>query len=137
MRKIIMLILAGLAGYFMYTRLGVHEKLSSILEPQTTIADLKNRPSVFADSLIELKNLRVIETQSVMNYSLCKVSDETGQELVLLCSRPYSTGETVNAVIGKYTVLYANNEKRCEVFISDDLKPFSDFIKIIKLSLLN
>ena len=137
MRKIIVLILASLGGYFMYTRMGVHEKLSGILEPQTTITDLKSHPSVFADSLIELKNLRVIETQSVMNYSRCKVSDVTGQEMVLLSSRPYSTGETVNTVKGRYTVLYANNEKRCEVFISDDLKPFSDFMKLIKLSLLN
>lgn len=137
MRKIIVLILAGLGGFFMYTRMSVHEKLSGILEPQTTIADLKSRPSVFADSLIELKNLRVIETQSVMNYSRCKVSDETGEEMVLLSSRPYSTGETINTVKGKYTVLYANNDKRCEVFVSNDLKPFSDFINLIKLSLLN
>ncbi len=132
-----MLILASLGGYFMYTRMGVHEKLSGRLEPKITISDLKSRPSVFADSLIEVKDLLVIETQSVMNYSRCKVSDVTGQEMVLLSSRPYSTGETVITVKGRYTVLYANNEKRCEVFISDDLKPFSDFMKLIKLSLLN
>lgn len=137
MRKIIVLILASVGGYFMYTRMGVHEKLSGILEPKITISDLKSRPSVFADSLIEVKDLRVIETQSVMNYSRCKVSDETGQEMVLLSSRPYSTGETVNTVKGRYTVLFANNEKRFEVFISEDLKPFSDFMKLIKLSLLN
>ncbi len=137
MRKIIMLLFVSLGGYFMYTRMGVHEKLSGILEPQITISDLKSCPSVFADSLIELKNLRVIETQSVMNYSRCKVSDETGQEIVLLSSRPYSAGETVNTVKGRYTVLYANNDKPCEVFISNNLKPFSDFMKLIKLSLLH
>ena len=137
MRKIIGLIFAILGGYFVYTRMGVHEKFSGILEQQITVSDLKSRPSVFADSLIELKNLRVIETQSLMNYSRCKVSDETGEEIVLLSSRPYSAGEDVNAVKGKYTVLYADNKKRCDVFISDDLKPFSDFMKLIKLSLLN
>lgn len=135
MRKIILLVLVTVGGYFLYSRMGVKEKLSDILEPEITISDLKSS-SVYADSLVELRNLRVIESQSVMNYSRTKVSDAAGEELILLSSRPYRTNETVSAVKGRYTVIYADNEKRCEVFIADDLKPFNDLMKVIKQSLL-
>lgn len=135
MRKIILLVLVAVGGYFLYSRMGVKEKLSGILEPEITISDLKSS-SVYADSLVELRNLRVIESQSVLNYSRTKVSDAAGEELILLSSRPYRTNETVSAVKGRYTVIYADNEKRCEVFIADDLRPFNDLMKVIKQSLL-
>ena len=135
MRKIIVLVLAVIGGYFVYTRMGVHEKLSGILEPQITISDLKNS-SVFADSLVELRNLRVIETQSVLNYSRSKVSDATGEEMILLSNRPFKSNETVDVIKGRFTVVYADKERRCEVFISEDLKPFNDLITVLKHSLL-
>ena len=135
MRKIIVLVLAVIGGYFVYTRMGVHEKLSGILEPQITISDLKNS-SVFADSLVELRNLRVIETQSVLNYSRSKVSDATGEEMILFSNRPFKSNETVDVIKGRFTVVYADKERRCEVFISEDLKPFNDLITVLKHSLL-
>ncbi len=91
---------------------------------------------MFADSLIELKNLRVIETQSVMNYSRSKVSDETGQEMTLLSTRPFRSNEIVSEIKGRFTVVYQDKNKSCEVFISDDLKPFNDLMRVIKQSLL-
>lgn len=136
MKKLIFFLVVSVSGYFLYSRMGVKEKLSAMLEPQITISDLQNRPSVFADSLVTLHSIRVIESQSLLNYTRSKVYDGTGAELVLLSSRPFSTGETVDEVKGCYTVVYADSERRCEVFISDDLKPFSDLMKVIKHSLL-
>lgn len=135
MRKIILLLLVAFGGYFLYSRMGVKEKLSGILESEITISDLKSS-SVYADSLVELRNLRVIESQSVMNYSRSKVSDAGGEELVLLSSRPYQTNETVSAVKGRYTVIYADNERCYEVFIADDLRPLNDLMKVVKQLIL-
>jgi len=136
MKKLILIAGIAFVGYFFLKKSGVHEKLSDIFEPQISISDLQSRPSVFADSLITLHNLRVVESQSLLNYTRSKISDGTGADLVLLSTRPYSTGESVDEVKGRLTVVYADNEKRFEVFISDDLKPFSDLMKVIKHSLL-
>lgn len=136
MKNIILIAVVVVAGYFFFKKSGVQEKLSDIFESQITISDLQSRPSVFADSLVVLHNLRVVESQSLLNYTRSKISDGTGAELVLLSSRPYSTGESVDEVKGRLTVVYADSERRCEVFISDDLKPFSDLMKVIKHSLL-
>lgn len=136
MKKLIFFLVVSVGGYFLYSQMGVKEKLSAMLEPQITINDLQSRPSVFADSLVTLHNIRVVESQSLLNYTRSKVSDGTGSELVLLSSRPFSTGEAVDEINGRFTVVYADSERRCEVFISDDLKPFSDLMKVIKHSLL-
>lgn len=136
MKNLILIAVVAVAGYFFFKKSGVHEKLSDIFEPQISISDLQSRPSVFADSLVTLHNIRIVESQSLLNYTRSKVSDGSGAELVLLSGRPFSTGETVDEVKGRYTVVYADSERRCEVFISDDLKPFSDLMKVIKHSLL-
>lgn len=136
MKRIIFIALLVVAGYYFFKKSDVQEKLSSMLEPQITISDLKNHPSVFADSLVELKNLRVIETQSMMNYSRSKVSDVTGQEMVLLSSRPFRSNEIVSEIKGHFIVMYQYKNKSYEIFISDDLKPFNDLMKVIKQSLL-
>ena len=131
MKKLIILVLIVIGGYFLYNKMNVHNKLSGIIQPQITISDLKNS-SVYADSLVELRNLRVIETQSALNYSCSKVSDATGQEMILLSKHPFRTNETINAIKGRYTIIYADMKRRCEVFISEDLKPFNDFMKVLK-----
>jgi len=136
MKKLILIAGVAIVGYFFLKKSGAHEKLSDIFEPQISISDLQSRPSVFADSLVTLHNIRFVESQSLLNYTRSKVSDGSGAELVLLSSRPYTTGEAVDEVKGRYTVVYADNERRCEVLVSDDLKPFSDLMKVIKHSLL-
>lgn len=136
MKKLIFFLVVSVTGYFLYSRMGVKEKLSAMLEPQITISDLQSRPSVFADSLVTLRNIHVVESQSLLNYTRSKVSDRSGAELVLLSSSPFSRGEAVDEVKGRFTILYADNERSFEVFISEDLKPFSDLMKVIKISLL-
>lgn len=136
MKKLILIAGVAIVGYFFLKKSGVHEKMSDIFEPQITISDLQSRPSVFADSLVTLHNIRVVESQSLLNYTRSKVSDGSGAELVLLSGRPYTKGEAVEEVKGRFTVVYSDSERRCEVFISDDLKPFSDLVKVIKHSLL-
>jgi hypothetical protein len=136
MKKIIVLTLALFGVYFVYTHLAVHKIFSGILQPNITINDLKDHPSLYADSLIVLKNLHVVETQSLLNYSRSKVSDETGHEIFLLSSRPFSNNETIAVVKGRYTILYIDNKRKYDVFISDDLKPFNDLIKLIKKSVI-
>jgi len=135
MRKIIVLALAVIGGYFVYTRMGVHEKFSGLLEPQITISDLKSS-SVFADSLVELRNLRVTETQSLLNYSRSKVSDASGEEMIVLSNHPFRTNESIDVIRGRFTVVYADNARRCEVFISEDLNLFHDFMTVLKHSLM-
>lgn len=115
---------------------GLLEKLVVIFEPQITISDLQSRPSVYADSLVTLRNIHVIESQSLLNYTCSKVSDGSSAELVLLSSRPYIKGEAVDEVKGRLTIIYADNERRCEVFITKDLNLFSDLMKVIKHSFL-
>jgi hypothetical protein len=136
MKKILILLLLALGGYFMYTRLGVHEKLSAIIQPQITILDLQSNPSVFSDSLVELKNLHIIESQSVMNYSKSIVTDNSGRSMLLFSNLPFRKDEIISAIKGRYTILYQVNGKSCEIFISESLKPFNDIMHLIKQSVL-
>lgn len=136
MKKLIFFLLISVGGYFLYSRMGMKEKLSAMLEAQITLSDLQNRPSVFADSLVTLQNIRVVESQSLLNYTCSKVSDGTGAELILLSDRPFRSGEAIDEIKGRFTVVYADSDRHYEVFISDDLKPFNDLMKVIKMSLL-
>lgn len=135
MKKLILILIAAIGGYFFFEKLGLLEKMSFIFEPQITINDLQSRPSIYADSIVILRNLRIKGTRSLLNYTHSKVSDGTG-EIVLLSSRPYTTGEEVKEVKGRFTVLYADDERRFEVFISEDLKLARDLMKVIKHTLL-
>jgi hypothetical protein len=133
MKKTIALFLAILGGYFLYTQFGIQEKLTGMFDLNVTISDLKNQPSIYADSLVILKNIRVIENQSVVNYSKSTITDKTGHEIMLLSGRPYRSGEVVKTLKGRYTVLYEDSERNYDFFITEDLTLLDDFPKVLKI----
>lgn len=136
MKKFLIIVIVAVGGYFFLKKSCVIQKLTTIVEPQITISDLQNHPSVYADSLITLHKIHVVESHTLFNYTQSKVSDGSGAYLLLLSSRPFGKGEVVDEVSGRLTVVYADNERRYEVFISDDLKPFNDLMKVIKHALV-
>ena len=120
MKQLIIIAMLSVVGYFYFVGQG-SKNVASFFEAKVTIKGIKSQPSMFADSLIELADLRVIETRSILNYSHSRVSDKNGDEITLLSTHPFRPNEAIKTVKGRYTVLYAKNDKRCEVFIAEDL----------------
>lgn len=136
MKKILVLMFIVIGGYYLYTHHGVQEKITEIFEPQITISDLKSHPSLFVDSLVKLRNIRIIETKSVLNLSMSKIGVQSGQTIIMLSNHPYRINETIAEIKGRYLVAFQNQDRCYEVFILDDLKPFKKLIKVINQSLL-
>lgn len=136
MKKIILLGIITVTGYFLYNKAGSHQSLLNFFETDVTISDLKQKPSVFADSSITLRNLTIQSTESVLNYSKSIISDGTG-EVLFLSNKPHKKGEVLESIRGRFVVVFQRGDKSCEVFIDDDLKPMNDLIRIITSSIIS
>lgn len=90
--------------------------------PRAMIGDIVRSPSIYADSLVTVLDVTVLDAQTVMNLSRSIVTDESGQEMVLLDSRPHVRGERIESIIGRYQVLVSYGGIGCEVFLSEGLK---------------
>lgn len=90
--------------------------------PRTTIGDIVRSPSIYADSLMTLEDVTVLDAQTVMNLCRSVVTDESGQEMVLLDSRPHVRGERLESITGRYQVIVSYGSLGCEVFVSEGLK---------------
>lgn len=90
--------------------------------PRTTIDDIVRSPSIYADSLVTVTELTVLDAQTVMNLSRSVVTDASGESMVMLDSRPHVRGERLGSVSGRYQVLLSYGGLSCEVFVSEDLK---------------
>ena len=90
--------------------------------PRTTIGDIVRSPSIYADSLLTLADVTVLDAQTVMNLNRSVVTDESGREMVLLDSRPHVRGERLESITGRYQVLVSYGGLGCEVFVSEGLK---------------
>ena len=134
MRTILLVVSTIIIGGYFYTRMNISGKIAAAIRPQITIEDLKGS-SQFVDSLVELQNLKVIETRSILKYTWSKVIDKTGQTMTLLSYRPFLVNEQIEIIKGRYSVVYTDNYKRCEVFISEELKAFHDLMNKIKHSM--
>lgn len=135
MRKIILLGIIAIAGYFLYKKVSNHQNVSNFFESNVAISDLKQKPSVFADSLVTLHNLTIQSTETILNYSKSVITDGSG-EVLFLSNRPHKIGEMLDTVKGRFIVVFQMGDKSCEVFIDDDLKPMNDLIRIIVSSIV-
>lgn len=131
MKKITLLALAILGAYFVCSHI-LKSKVDSEPNSVATIKELKNHPSKFVDSSIVLMNLYVNNAQSVLNYTRSQVSDEAGQEIILLSYHPYVNGQKIDRVKGKYILVYADNKKQYGLLISNDLTQFTDLKKLLR-----
>jgi len=133
MKKITLLVLAILGAYFVCSHIIKRKAVDSEPNGVVTIKDLKSHPSRFVDSSIVLTNLYVNNAQSVLNYSRSQVSDEAGQEIILLSYHPYVNGEKIDRIKGKYILVYADNKKQYGLLISNDLTQFTDLKKLLRV----
>lgn len=99
--------------------------------PPITIAEVVEKQSVFADSLITLHNINIESCKSVLNYTTAEITDKSGAKIQFLSSKPYKSGETTD-VTGRIIVLYQNQSKSKIVFIDNELSPLKDLYKSTK-----
>ena len=131
MKNLLLLIVAVLAGGYIATQTSCNGKVGSFLQPQVTIADLKAKQSVLADSLVTLHDVHIESCESILNYSKVEISDQTGEEILLLSNKPYKKGEIVD-VSGRLIVLYQDQNKNCLVFLDKGFKPMNDMLQVLK-----
>lgn len=107
--------------------------VTKILKPLVTIADLKAKQSVFADSLVTLHDVKIKSCESVLNYSKAVITDESGETILLLSDKPFKSGETIH-ITGRMLVVYQNEDENFLVFVDAHLKPMNDLLRLVKRS---
>lgn len=120
--------LAVLAGGYIAIQTSCNGKAGSFLQPQVTIADLKVKQSVFADSLVTLHDVKIESCESVLNYSKAVITDESGEEIPLLSAKPFRKGERTD-VQGKMFTIYQNEHEGVVVFVDENL--FGDLQRLM------
>ncbi|MEX0966752.1 MAG: hypothetical protein WD077_05905 [Bacteroidia bacterium] len=125
--KNLFMVIMSIVTLIQFSCKGIIEKQ---IEPATTIADLNNRQSVFADSLITLENVRVTKCESVLNYSKAIITDDSGEDILLLTPVPYRKGEIID-IAGKLYVVYQDENQRHLVFVDERLKPAKELVESI------
>jgi hypothetical protein len=130
MKSLLIIIAVILAGSYIVTQTSCNGKAGSYLQPQLTIADLKANQSIYADSLITLYDVKVKNSESILNYCRALIEDKSGESILLLGDRPFKSGETIN-IRGKLVVLYQTDNKSYLVFIDSHFKPMKNLLKFI------
>jgi hypothetical protein len=122
---------AVLAGDYIATQTSCNGKVGSFLQPQVTIADLKAKQSVLADSLVTLHDVQIESCESVLNYSKAVITDGSGEKILLLSDKPFKSGETTD-VSGRMVVVYQKDSQSCLVFVDSRLAPMNDLLQLMK-----
>ena len=104
----------------------------SFLQSHVTIADLRAKQSVFADSLITLHDIQINSCESIWKYSISVITDGSGELMYLLSDKPFKTGEKTE-ISGRMLVIYQKGQESWLVFIDSGLKPMDDILKLVKL----
>lgn len=121
------LIMIVLSTYLLSCQ-GTHR---NFLKTNVTISDLIEKQSVFADSLVTLYNVRVLSSESILNYTKSVISDKNGKQIIYLSDKPYRKGEVI-VVSGKMLVLYQKGDESILVFVDSHLNPVNDLLKLIR-----
>ena len=129
--KIQILIVAVIAVSFTFLQTSCKSKADKVLKPHVTIADLKEKQSAFADSLITLLDVHIESCESILNYSKAVIGDGSGGKILLLTDKPYKCGERTD-ISGRLLVVYQKDNESCLVFIDNHLKPMKDLLQLVK-----
>lgn len=131
MKNLLLLIVTVLAGGYITTQTSCNGKMGSFLQPHVTIADLKAKQSVLADSLVTLHDVNIESCESFLNYSKAIIADGSGEKILLLSDKPFRSGE-ITDVSGRMIVVYQKNNRSCLVFVDSRLAPMNDLLQLMK-----
>ena len=135
MKNLLLLMVTLLAGGYIATQTSCNGKVESFLQPKVTIADLKTKQSVLADSLVTLHDVQIESCESVLNYSKAVITDRSGEKILLLSDKPFSNGE-ITDISGRLLVVYRKNQEECIIFIDNQLNPTHDLLQLVSRSIL-
>jgi hypothetical protein len=130
MNNLFLLVLIVVAISFITVQTSCNGVIKSVQQPDVNIAELYAKQSLFADSLITLKNVKVKNCQSILNYSKAIITDNSDSVIMLISDKPFKKGETTN-VTGRMIVVYQKNNQNCIVFVDNSLKPINDLLQVI------
>ncbi len=102
----------------------------NFLKTTVTISDLIEKQSVFADSMVTLHNVRVLSSESILNYTKSVISDKYGKQIIYFSDTPFRQGELI-VVTGKMLVLYQKGDESILVFVDSQLNPVNDLLRLI------
>jgi hypothetical protein len=130
MNNLFLLVLFVVAISFITVQTSCNGEIKRVHQPDVNIAELYAKQSLFADSLITLKNVKVKNCQSILNYSKAIITDNSDSVIMLISDKPFKKGETTN-VTGRMIVVYQKNNQNCIVFVDNSLKPINDLLQVI------
>lgn len=90
--------------------------------PRTTITEIIRSPSIYADSLVTIADVTVLDAQTALNLSRIVVADGSGNEMVMIDNKPHVRGEDLGSITGRYQVLLSYGGIGYEVFVSEGLQ---------------
>lgn len=82
-----------------------------------TILQIKTEPETFADGhYFYLQKVKVVETHSILNYSISKIEDTTGN-ILLISSVPYNKGRKLKKIKVRYIQLFSKDDQKLELLV--------------------
>jgi hypothetical protein len=98
-------------------------------QPDIKICDLYKQPSIYSDSLIELKNVSITKCSGFFRFYVAEISD--GQcSIPLLSNKPFRIGENIR-IKGRLEVIVQNNETSKSLFIDERMQGLKDIAKFL------
>ena len=90
--------------------------ITSCSSGSTTIEMIKENPAKYTQDYFYISNFSILETASLMNYSVNIIDDTTGR-IVFISSKPYNTSQTVKMERVKYMRIYGDNRQTLELLV--------------------
>lgn len=132
MKSLFIIIIGVLAYYFLF-----HSKHNSGINIRSiTIKDLKENPNLYSDSMVVLQNVHVLSSTILLHYSESIITDESGDKLIAITNKPYTDGQNISQLSGRYELLFKDKDKKCEFFITD-IDAVRDVVAFLKQTMIN
>ena len=96
----------------------IKNPFSNLIQPDINLCDLYEKQSVFADSLVQLQQLRVTKCSGLFSISCAEVTDGKCS-INLFTTRPYKRNEIVD-VKARYKVMFNYNGQAISALVTDD-----------------
>ena len=100
-----------------------------LFKPEIKISDLFEKQSEYANSIVHLNKLKVIQCSGIFSFQVAEVTD--GKCAILLFStKPYSINEIVD-VKARYKVMFNYNGQTISALVTDDF-PLRQYLQMLQ-----
>lgn len=103
--------------------------IANLFKPEIKICDLNEKQSEYANKLVKLRKLTVLQCSGAFSISLVEVTDGKCS-IFLFTTKPYLKNEIID-VKARYKVMFNYNGHTISALVTDDF-PFQQYIQIFR-----